>query len=139
MEQTYSVPISVKCIVFENDKVWLRKNERNEWELPGGKLDEGEQPNQTAEREAFEELGVKVKADRLVGANLYKIHVSDNEARGVFVVSYNCNFLERTGEVETNGEAGIAEFKDFDLNEIQALNMPDFYKEWIRKASDEAS
>ncbi len=43
MYHTYSVPISVKGIIFENNSVWLRKNEREEWELPGGKLDEGEQ------------------------------------------------------------------------------------------------
>lgn len=33
------LPISVKGIVFQDGKVWLRRNERSEWELPGGKLD----------------------------------------------------------------------------------------------------
>ena len=43
----YDVPISCKGIVFENGRVWIRQNERGEWELPGGKLDPGEQPEDT--------------------------------------------------------------------------------------------
>lgn len=43
----YNILISVKGIVFDDEKVWLRKNERQEWELPGGKLDKGEQPEET--------------------------------------------------------------------------------------------
>lgn len=57
----YLVPISIKGIVFENGKVWLRKNERDEWELPGGKLEDGEQPKETIIRELKEELGFEVK------------------------------------------------------------------------------
>ena len=34
----YIIPVSVKGVVFDGGKVWLRQNERNEWELPGGKL-----------------------------------------------------------------------------------------------------
>lgn len=51
--QPFKVPVSIKGIVFEGDKVWLRKNE---WELPGGKMDEGEQPHETAIREMREEF-----------------------------------------------------------------------------------
>jgi 8-oxo-dGTP pyrophosphatase MutT (NUDIX family) len=137
MNSTYSIPISVKCVFFENGKVWLRKNERNEWELPGGKLDEGEQPEQTAGREALEELGVNVEVGRPLGATLYKIEVSQDESRGVFVIAYLCKFLRRVGKVESEGEAGTAEFKDFALSEIQNLNMPQFYKDWIIEAESE--
>jgi len=128
------VPVSVKCVVFENGKVWLRKNERNEWELPGGKLEEGEQPEQTAVREAEEELGVKVETGELVGATLYNIPVSEDEKEGVFVIAYKCEFVERLGEVEHTGEAGAAEFKAFSMEEIESLEITDFYKDWIKNA-----
>lgn len=40
---------------------------RNQWETPGGKVDEGETPEQAAIRELKEELGVGVKITRKVG------------------------------------------------------------------------
>ena len=67
------LPISIKGIVFENGKVWLRKNERKEWELPGGKLDKGEQPEQTVVRELKEELGFETQVVDIIQAHLYKI------------------------------------------------------------------
>lgn len=131
---TYSVPISVKGIVFDNGKVWLRKNERNEWELPGGKLDVGEQPEQTAIREMQEELGFATEVVDIVQSRLYTIKKSSDESRGVLVVSYLCKILNKDGEFEIDGEAGKAQFQDFPVNEIEELNMPDFYKEAIQKA-----
>ena len=134
MYQPYAVPISVKCIVVEDGKVWLRKNERDEWELPGGKMDKGEQPETTATREALEELGVVVRTHDLVGAALYTISVSPDEQRGVFVIAYTCDLIERTGDVEHIGEAGHAEFRAFAPKHINNLTMPQFYKDWITKS-----
>jgi 8-oxo-dGTP pyrophosphatase MutT (NUDIX family) len=76
MYTPYVVPISVKGIVMEEEKIWLRFNERQEWELPGGKMDAGEQPNETVVRELREELGLEVEPTRLVDAYLYTIKVS---------------------------------------------------------------
>ncbi|HSX02971.1 MAG TPA: NUDIX domain-containing protein [Candidatus Saccharimonadia bacterium] len=132
MYTPYLVPISCKGIVWEGGKVWLRKNERNEWELPGGKLDPGEQPAETVAREMLEELGVKVHVGRVVDNYLYTIHMSVDENRGVLVASYACEFVERVGQVEHIGEAGRAEFRQFPPGEIEALNMPEFYKRAIK-------
>lgn len=132
---TYAVPISCKGIVFENNKVWLRWNERQEWELPGGKMDPGEQPEQTVAREMKEELGVEVTVTIPVCNYLYTITKNVDEARGVLVVCYACEFVARTGEVEHKGEAGPARFKTFALDEITALPMPEFYKAAIKRAS----
>lgn len=130
----YLVPISVKGIVFENGKVWLRHNERNEWELPGGKMDEGEQPEETVVREMREELGFETEVIAIVQSYLYVIKGSSDESHGVLVVSYVCKLTRKTGDFEINGEAGIAKFRQFDLEEIKDLNMPTFYKEAINKA-----
>src|SRR3989344_5143087 len=131
----YVVPISVKGIVFENGKVWLRKNERDEWELPGGKLEEGEQPEETIVREMKEELGFDVEVVATVQAHLYTIKKSSDESKGVLVVSYLCKILGKTGDFELDGEAGKVEFKSFALTEISDLNMPEFYKEAIWRAA----
>ena len=134
MNQIYTVPISVKGIVFEDDKVWLRKNERQEWELPGGKLDVGEQPTETVVREMEEELGLEVTVSDLVHAHLYQIKQSNDESKGVLVISYLCSIVKKVSDFEHVGEAGPAEFKAFIIEDIMGLKMPEFYKEAIQSA-----
>jgi 8-oxo-dGTP pyrophosphatase MutT (NUDIX family) len=50
-------PVSVKGVVEIDGRVPLLRNERSEWELPGGRLELGEDLEATAEREVLEELG----------------------------------------------------------------------------------
>ena len=134
MKETYKVPISVKGIVFEDGAVWLRKNERKEWELPGGKIDEGEQPEETVIREIREELGFESEVVDIIQAYMYTIKVSADESRGVLVVSYLCKIKNKIGDFEIDGEAGKAKFKKFKISKTGAFNMLYFYKEAIKKA-----
>ena len=130
----YKIPISVKGIVFEEDAIWLRKNERDEWELPGGKIDEGEQPEETVVRELREELGFNTTIIDIIQSYLYVIKISNDESRGVLVVSYLCELVEKVGDFEFEGEAGKSEFKKFPVKDISNLKMPNFYKTAIEKA-----
>lgn len=134
MYSPYLVPISVKGVVIENDKVWLRKNERNEWELPGGKLDEGEQPEDTVVRELREELGFESEVIDILQSHLYIIKKSDDESRGVLVVSYLCKLISKVGNFEIKGEAEESKFEKYTKKEVMTLNMPQFYKDAIFKA-----
>ena len=56
-----------RCVVFKDDKILLVQRSKNDsfqpgkWELPGGKLDIGQEPNEALEREVLEETGLYVK------------------------------------------------------------------------------
>jgi 8-oxo-dGTP pyrophosphatase MutT (NUDIX family) len=134
MNPTYTAPISCKGIVVEDGKVWLRQNERETWELPGGKLEQGEQPETAVAREMSEELGIEVTVGAPVLNYVHAIPTSRDEKDGVLVAIYYCTFIKRTGELETEGEAGSAEFKAFAKDQIDDLPMPVFYKKAIRAA-----
>lgn len=43
-----------------------RRNQHDQWGLPGGKVDPGETPVQACVRETFEEVGLKIDPDDLV-------------------------------------------------------------------------
>ena len=51
-------PVSVKAVVVESARVLLCLNGRGEWELPGGRLEEGEDLERCVEREVKEETGL---------------------------------------------------------------------------------
>jgi 8-oxo-dGTP pyrophosphatase MutT (NUDIX family) len=44
---------------------------RIQWEIPGGKIEEGEEPSVAAAREAFEELGTEVEILRELGSESF--------------------------------------------------------------------
>jgi 8-oxo-dGTP diphosphatase len=53
--------VSIKLLVFDGDRLLVEQNITNgSWEVPGGGLDHGETISETAVRELYEELGVKL-------------------------------------------------------------------------------
>lgn len=131
----YVIPISIKGIVIDNGQVWLRKNERDEWELPGGKLDKGEQPTETVIRELREELGFNVEVVDIIQAYyLETVKDSVDEQNGVLVVSYLCKIIEKVSDFEHESEGGSASFQRFPLEKVSRLNIAHFYQEAISHA-----
>lgn len=81
-----SCVVSVKAVVLGTSHVLLARNHRDEWELPGGRPEQDEEPSETVRREVFEETGVLVS----VGD---EIHVEDFEVlpgRSVTIRAFRC-------------------------------------------------
>jgi len=51
-------------IVRDGSILLLYREDEAHWEVPGGKVEEGESPTEAAKREAEEEIGVEVELDR---------------------------------------------------------------------------
>src|SRR5436189_6095449 len=66
-------PVSVKGVVIRDGRVLLLRNERDEWELPGGKLELGEDPAGCVAREITEEVGWAVTTGPILDAWQYHI------------------------------------------------------------------
>src|SRR5262249_3185737 len=81
-------PVSIKGVVVIGERVVLLKNERAEWELPGGRLEAGESPPACVVREINEELAIDVAADELLDCWLYEVL----PGREVVIVTYGCRY-----------------------------------------------
>jgi mutator protein MutT len=122
--QVFRFPVSVKGIVYQDNKIVLLKNERDEWELPGGKLELGESPEVCVVREIEEELGLTAQTGPLLDAWVYHIR----EGVDVLILTYGCHptpFATVTHSPEHKA-VGL-----FSPEEIPTLCMPEGYKNSI--------
>ena len=117
-------PISIKGIILDEQRVVLLKNERDEWELPGGKLQLGEAPEDCVRREIEEELGLEVVVDKILDTWVYHIR----ERVDVFIVTYGCR-PKASSQVTHSLEH--KEVRWFELSAIRGLRMPAGYKNSI--------
>ena len=120
----YRFPVSVKGVCVQAGRVLLLHNERDEWELPGGKLELGEEPISCVAREIEEESGWKVRVGNILDTWQYHIR----EGIDVLIVTYGCH-MDTDHEPlvsHEHKEAGL-----FTLDEALKLRMPQGYKDSI--------
>jgi 8-oxo-dGTP pyrophosphatase MutT (NUDIX family) len=126
-------PVSVKGVAVRDGRVLLLENERAEWELPGGKLELGEDPSECVVREIAEETGWAVTAGPVLDCWQYHIR----EGRDVVIVTYGCP-VNGTAPPVVSSEHKRASL--FTLSEVSGLTMPDGYKrsitDWFARLCD---
>ena len=81
-----SLPVSIKGVLLLDGRVVLVKNPRDEWELPGGRVDSGETHAQTLAREFAEELSIEVSPGRRIDSYVFEVI----PGRHLFIVTYGC-------------------------------------------------
>jgi 8-oxo-dGTP pyrophosphatase MutT (NUDIX family) len=126
--EAYRFPVSVKGVIIRDGKVILCQNERDEWELPGGKLELSESPEECLTREIGEELQLAIEPESILDSWVYTI------ASGVHVVviAYGC-VESSLGQAVLSNEHRAVQW--FPLAEIDTLNLPAGYKTSIQSWS----
>jgi 8-oxo-dGTP pyrophosphatase MutT (NUDIX family) len=117
-------PVSVKGVLFADGRVVLLENEREEWELPGGKLEGGEEPAVCLAREFVEELGVGVVVETILDSWVYPVLPH----RDVMIVTYG---TRRADDLPLRISAEHRRVGLFSLDEVDGLPIPDGYRRSI--------
>lgn len=127
-------PVSIKGVILHRGQVILLRNERAEWELPGGRLEPGEQPEDCLHREIFEELYLDVVVGPLLDCWTYRIAQVDRE---VVIVSYACRLKHDLGSLSFSQEhldVGL-----FAVDDLAELALPEGYRRAIARAAGGAA
>lgn len=133
---TNRFPVSVKGVCVQNGRVLLLHNERDEWELPGGKLELGEEPAACVVREIKEESEWPVRVGEILDSWQYHIR----EGVDVLIVTYGCHVDTDAAPVVSHEHK---EARLFTLAEVADLRMPKGYKDsintWFARLDDDKS
>ncbi|MFE7115286.1 NUDIX domain-containing protein [Streptomyces sp. NPDC057654] len=137
MPQSPAFPVSVKGVARDvRGRVLLLYNERDEWELPGGRLESGaadggappdESPERALEREVAEETGWRVEAGPLLAGGVWIYEPVPG--RRILIVTYGCTVLTPHQAPKLSHEH--AQFGLFHDHQVPQLVMPDGYKRSI--------
>jgi mutator protein MutT len=122
----YRFPVSVKGVVLREGAVVLVRNSREEWELPGGKLELSETPEGCVAREIEEELQLAVVPERLLDTWVYTIAAGTH----VLVLTYGCSEASVRQPVLSHEHD---ELRWVPIDELDALEMPENYRASIRR------
>jgi len=119
-------PTSIKGVLLVDRQVLLVKNSRDQWELPGGRIDEGEDHAQTVSREFAEELSLDVAIRAPIDSYLFEVI----PGRHVFIVTYGCTLV---GEFRPAISHEQTEHCLWQVERLSELNLPAGYRCSIEK------
>ncbi len=119
----YRTPkVDVRAVIFNDRDEILMVKERvdSRWSLPGGWCDVGYTPTETAEKEAEEEAGIKVKVNRLLAVFDKKCHDHPEDLFYAYKIFLECE--AENYEISTGMETLDVGF--FKQDELPKLSTP---------------
>ncbi|PYK12693.1 MAG: NUDIX hydrolase [Verrucomicrobia bacterium] len=119
-------PTSVKGVLLVDQQVLLLKNSRDEWELPGGRIHQGEEHGQTLSRKFAEELSIDVALSAPINSYLFEVV----PGRQVVIVTYGCTLI---GKFRPAISDEHIEYCLWPVERLSELNLPIGYRRSIEK------
>lgn len=128
------MPSAVALIWDDQGRLLLMRNkDTGQWQTVGGGLDPDEAPEDAAEREALEEVGVEVELTALrgvVGGKGFRILYPNQDEVSYVAIVYDAKVIG--GEVKPDDEEA-SEAKWFSKSELADLRLDDYTRKLLSK------
>lgn len=121
IHRTGSILIKDKRLLVARDK------DEDYFKSPGGRIDPGEEPEQTIVRELKEELGIRVKKANLQPFGTYFVEAHDDSGKKVRMDA----FWVKEWEGEPKPSSEIAELKWIRYKALDEMKLGNVFKRFI--------
>ena len=134
--ETGRLLVGCSAVIFDStgQKVLLtRRADNGRWCLPGGRMEPGESAAEACAREVWEETGLRVKIERLIGiyTSPHRI-VTYPDGNRWQIVALNFEVQVVEGELQLSNET--TDFGYFSLNTMEQLDLMEHHQERIEDA-----
>lgn len=121
--------ISIKGLLFKDNKILLLKTPADRWELPGGRMNFGESVEQAFYREISEEIGFEnIKIGNLI--NTWSFTYTREDIDHHFIV-FDFEIFTDESKIKLSDEH--TEYRWFKKDDFEQINMRNGHKETLRK------
>lgn len=121
--------IPLKALIEKEGKIlFVLGADDDNWQLPGGRVNEGEELEEAFKREILEELGLDVEPKSIFDAFLFKSASGKNHV----VIIYKCEVLNGLGNIKFN-DGEIKEIKWVGVKDFEEIKMRNGYRKVLRK------
>ena len=116
-------PVSVKSLIFDDKRFLLIKNERDEWDIPGGKIENNHNVIETLVREVKEELNITIDNYNVLLAKKYLFRKQE-----IIVIVYNSKITDEDPIILSFENI---DYKFFSYDELNQLKLTPWAKDSI--------
>ena len=114
----------VAAIIEKDGKFLIGKRKKGKhlegkWEFPGGKIENGESPQNCLERELKEEFGIITKAGEFIGENIVEL-----EDRIINLLGYRGQYVSGDFLLNEHDEICWVSFDELNLYDFASADIP---------------
>ena len=119
-------PVSAKALIFDDNRILILNNDKGDWDLPGGKIENSDKNiEHRLKEEVFEETQLELKIFNLISSSI--INYSGTK---VLILVFKCE-ISGTSAVKLSYEH--SKFLFADLKSINEYQIPIWIKDALKK------
>lgn len=122
--------ITCKALIQRDGKFLIVQESDEQWALPGGRMNVGEEPRVALEREVMEELGLEIEVGDVVDCTVF----TSKSGMHHFIIVFRASTSNADTEIKID-KTEVVDYRWVDTKEATTMRVRDEYRSFITVVS----